>query len=1109
MTDNLGDRQGRLAAEFTRAGPEATRYRMTGLVIGAAVAAILVVTLLVWQSLLRYENRSMQEELRLRAERLGLLVGAGFQERVAALDRMARRWEFSGGTPKSAWEADATTFISDLPGFQAIEWVDADGRVRWVVPLAGNERTVGLRLNNDPVRRAAMEQARREHRIAISGIVELVQGGRGFLLYRPLFVGPRFDGFLVGVFRAGNLFSNLVAANVREGYALVIAKDGESLFRRALEADSADGIGRAKSVALPQLGAGWQLQLWLSAHSPVTERSLLPWVVLVSGLMAALLVGVALSFWRIAAQRARETARSNVALTYSETRLNLALEGSGLALWDWHIPTGEVYLSKQWAAIIGGDPVPSVTTIEALAQITHPDDRTPVRETIVKAFKGIDAVYRIDHRVRALNGSWKWIQSNGKVVERDVNGRALRMTGTNADVTARRLVDDALRRKQQALRALNEIAALTELETREQLRKALSVGAQYLDLEFGIVSHIDGNLYTIVSQVSPQETLHDDQTFPLGDTYCSLTLYASDVLAIAHMGRSTYAAHPCYRSFGLESYIGVVVHVAGERYGTVNFSSPRRRARDFDPADIDFVRLLARWVGSVLERDHSLQILYSTMEMQRGILDGANYSIISTDPDGTIRTFNRAAERMLGYQANELIGKFSPLFLHDQAEVAARAVALSSELNEHIEPGFEVFVARTRRGLVEEHEWSYIHKNGRRIPVLLSVSALRDARGSISGFLGIASDISARRQAEADLNRFKNVLDNTLDMIFMFDPETLRFVYLSRGAVESMGYTREELLTMTPYQIKPLIPEPEFRELIAPLLSGARPAVKYETVHRRKNGSEFPVEILLQLVREPGTRGLFIAIVRDITERKKVERMKSEFVSTVSHELRTPLTSIRGSLGLVASGVAGTLPEKARELIDIAYKNSGRLAQLINDILDVERIESGRMRFDIRPEALMPIVEQSVEAMRGYGQELGVEFVVTASLPRVMVDVDAHRLLQVLANLLSNAAKFSPRGGSVEVAVARHRDKVRVAVTDHGPGIPPEFRSRIFQRFSQADSSDTRAKSGSGLGLHISKGIVERFGGCIGFDTRIGSGSTFYFDLPERSSRILARRTAE
>jgi PAS domain S-box-containing protein len=1082
---------------------EVSREKAAGMTIRVAVAVILAATLVVWFALLRYDNNRLQQELRLRAERLSERVGAGFQERAAALDRMAHRWEYAGGTPKAAWQADATTLIDHLPGFLAIEWVDAGGRVRWVVPPAGNERIVGLKLNNDPIRRKALEQARLERRMTISGVVTLVQDGRGFLLYRPLFVGPRFDGFLVGVFRADALFSNLIGHNVRDGYTAVVLNGSEPLYRHTAGVQKVQQTGQTDTVPLSQLGADWRLNLRESVQSLASERSYLPWVVLASGFLAASLVGIALWFWKVAVQRAREATYSNAALRHSETRLNLALDGSGLALWDWDITTGEVYLSRHWGAIIGGPTEPTITSINALTEITHPDDRAAVREAIVAAFKSADAVYRIDHRVRSRNGDWRWIQSNGRVVARDTDGRALRMTGTNADITKRRAVDDALRRQQEALRALNEIAALTEIDTREQLRKALAVGSQYLELDYGIVSHIEGDLYTVLTQVSPPGTLHDGQTFYLGHTYCSLAFYSSDLLAISHAGGSSYASHPCYEALALESYIGMVVQVSGERYGTVNFSSPRRRARDFDQADMDFVRLLARWVTSVLERDRSLQMLYSTMEMQRGILDGANYSIISTSPDGVIRTFNRAAERMLGYQAGEVIGKVTPEVIHDPHEVAARAAVLSEELGEDIEPGFEVFVAKARRGLVEETEWNYLAKDGRRIPVLLSVTALRDAQGSISGFLGIASDISARKQAEQDLGRFKNVLDNTVDMIFMFEPESLRFVYLNRGAVDSMGYAREELLQMTPYDVKPLLPEPEFRRLIAPLISGERAALAFETLHRRKDDSEFPVEILLQLVRDPGTKGLFVSVVRDVTERKKMERMKSEFVSTVSHELRTPLTSIRGSLGLVASGVAGPLPHKARQLIDIAYKNSGRLAHLVNDILDVEKIESGKMHYDMKPEDLMSIVDQALETIRGYGQELGIEFVLTEVLDGARVNVDAHRLLQVLANLLSNAAKFSPRGQKVEVAVRRHGPMVRVSVTDHGAGVPPEFHDRIFERFSQADASDSRRLGGSGLGLHISKSIVDKFGGQIGFETTTGSGSTFFFDLPE----IAGKRT--
>ncbi len=629
-------------------------------------------------------------------------------------------------------------------------------------------------------------------------------------------------------------------------------------------------------------------------------------------------------------------------------------------------------------------------------------------------------------------------------------------------------------------------------------------------------------------------------------------------------------------------------------------------------------------VYDVTERKQAEEVLQETLRLQRAILESASYAIISTSLDGTILLFNPAAERMLGYKAEELIGKVTPAILHVPEEVAARAKVISAELGKNIEPGFEVFVVKTRQGSIDENEWTYVRKDGSYLPVLLTVTAQHDENNQITGFLGITSDISERKtfevalrnseeryrliaehssdmisrfttdgtltyvspasatllgyeasamlgkslfewihpddkelvehelmmvldnyvlntvtcrvrsiegqyiwmetslrglkentnggdrqivgvsrdvtervQTTANLNRFKNILDNTLDMLFMFEPDTLRFVYLNKGAVENMGYSSEELLQMAPYQIKPFMPEPKFRETIAPLLSGEKQSLSMETVHRRKDGSDFPVEIFLQLVRELDGQGLFIAIVRDITERKKVDRLKNEFVSTVSHELRTPLTSIRGALGLVAGGVTGELSVQAKSLIDIAYKNSERLVRLINDILDIEKIESGKMVLNIQKLDLMPIVEQAVEANCAYAEAFGVTFKITSVLDGVKVEVDQDRLLQVMTNLLSNAAKFSPANSQVEIAVRPGQYGVRVMVIDKGTGIPESFRSTIFQKFSQADSSDTRQKGGTGLGLSISKAIIEKMSGVIGFDTKAGMGSVFYFELPE------------
>ncbi len=228
---------------------------------------------------------------------------------------------------------------------------------------------------------------------------------------------------------------------------------------------------------------------------------------------------------------------------------------------------------------------------------------------------------------------------------------------------------------------------------------------------------------------------------------------------------------------------------------------------------------------------------------------------------------------------------------------------------------------------------------------------------------------------------------------------------------------------------------------------------------------------------------------------EEASRFKSEFTSTVSHELRTPLTSIRGSLGLIASGVMGELKPEIGRLIAIACNNTERLLFLINDILDISKIESGKMDFVMGPVDLKAVLLQSIEVNQAYGEQYEVKYHLNDVIDGTTVYADTDRLMQVLNNLLSNAAKFSPKGTEVDISVIQKDGVIRVEIKDYGNGIPVKFQSRIFEKFSQADGSDTRKIGGTGLGLSISKAIVEKMGGSIGFDTEEGIGATFYIDV--------------
>ena len=235
----------------------------------------------------------------------------------------------------------------------------------------------------------------------------------------------------------------------------------------------------------------------------------------------------------------------------------------------------------------------------------------------------------------------------------------------------------------------------------------------------------------------------------------------------------------------------------------------------------------------------------------------------------------------------------------------------------------------------------------------------------------------------------------------------------------------------------------------------------------------------------------------DITDLRRLENIKREFVSIVSHELRTPLTSIRGSLGLVTNNAAGEVSDRARELLRVADRNAQRLAALIDDLLDIEKLETGKLHLELIPQRVAPLIEQALSANEPYAHAHEVNFTLSGDDAGACAAVDSKRLLQVVTNLLSNAVKFSPTGATVEVVLCEAGDHgIRVEVRDHGPGISQAFQPHVFTKFTQSDSSDSRAKGGTGLGLALSKALVEQMGGTIGFETAIGTGTTFFLELP-------------
>ncbi len=395
---------------------------------------------------------------------------------------------------------------------------------------------------------------------------------------------------------------------------------------------------------------------------------------------------------------------------------------------------------------------------------------------------------------------------------------------------------------------------------------------------------------------------------------------------------------------------------------------------------------------------------------------------------------------------------------------------------------------------------------------------IKDETGAVRAVALTLWDTTDRRRAEAALHtseRFANaIFDHSPVAIQIYDPDgtSRRLNEAQRRllGLPSIDYGVGVYNALTDERTRKYGIADQFRRALAgEVVEQADQVVElgpgdgWPTKRRRIVFSQ----VLFPIHGKKGEVEAVVAMAWDNTTRAEAERAllrltqaQNDFISTVSHELRTPLTSIRGSLALLAADVPGSLPEPLRPLMDIALRNTERLLTLINDLLDIQRIESASLDLDVQDVELPPLVAEALEDNQAFGIQLGVSFRLAGSEPGLRVLGDPHRLLQLMANLLSNAAKFSPPGGVVEITVERRDTRARVSVHDHGPGIPDDFQPRIFTRFAQADSSTTRQKGGTGLGLSICKALIEHMGGTIGFSTIAapspGHGTTFHFELP-------------
>lgn len=775
-------------------------------------------------------------------------------------------------------------------------------------------------------------------------------------------------------------------------------------------------------------------------------------------------------------------------LAESEYRAQMLIEAANIGTWQCELKTGRCHFNENWAGMLGyqlselGN-----TSLATWQSLVHPEDLVMAETMLDRHIKGLEPVYECRVRMRHKSGHWIWVHTQGRRLNGEFDTRPDVIYGTHIDISHERETLEQLERRNQALTLLNQMAFKLEGTVHERITQALALGKEFLQLDQGIASEIIGNVYVVRWVSAPVEAgIAPGLKFEVAQTYCRLMLEQRGVLAIDHMGQSHYADADCYRAMGLEAYIATRLMVDGELCGTLNFSSVTPRVRPFDDTDRMFLSLMAHWLGDLLGRQRHQERLNKLANQLPGMIyqyrrwpDG--HSAFPYSSAG-IEHIYRVSPEVVREDAGII---FDRIYADDLPKVVRSITRSEQELSE--------WHAQYR---VLQHDGSTHWVENRARP-----ERLEDGSTIWHGYL---TNIEHEKQAELALaaseQRLRGLFELSFIGITLSDAGSGDILDANPAFLEATGYSKAELQQMPLTALTPAEHAAADQQARQQLQAQGR-STAFEKELQRRDGSRFPVRQQAMLLQDASGRSLCWTLTEDITELKKVAQLQKEFVSVVSHELRTPLTAITGSLGLLAQGAMGELTPQISKLITVAYNNSRRLNLLINDLLDMEKLVAGKMHFELQPVALVALVHDALESHKPLGQSRGVQLVFTTPAQEVTVLADRDRLFQALANLLSNAVKFSPDGGevSIDIIPAGH-ERVRLRVQDQGEGVPEAFKPRIFEKFAQADSSDTRKKGGTGLGLAITRELMQRMNGDVGFDSTEGEGACFWLEIPVTQS---------
>jgi PAS domain S-box-containing protein len=1149
-----------------------------------------VVVFFLWQKLTIKEELHINQLIQQKADAIHLQLNQELTTRIQGLQRITNRWQASGGTPQELWEADVTAYIDNFSGYQAIEWVDSNFIVRWVIPVEGNEAVQNQDLSQERRRQITLRLARDLKQVILTPNISLAQGGQGFLATVPIFVGDEFDGFIVGVFRFKTLFDSVL--RVPSGYKVAIYERGELIYRQpGLPTESS----YRKTVFVRAYGADWRVEVFPTPEFISKTKSFLPSLVVLGCFILIWLFVLVVHLAQVRDHQVKQQKKVNRQLKWEiYQRQQAELEMARLAA---IVESSEdAILSKNLEDIItswnaGAEKIFGYTAQEMIGKSGTSlisADYKPEEQNILKRIIQGERIEHYDTKRRRKDGTIIDVSLSVSPIK-DENGNIIGASKIAQNITERKKSEVALQESEARYRQLiNNLSAgfvihaadtsillcnskaseLLGLSMEQMIGKTAIDQAWYFIREDG--SRMPTEEYPIHRVLSTQTPLKNyllginkgspPLTWVLVNAYPEFEANGElkqVVISFIDITKRKQAEEEIQhtRNFlqALLDHLPLAVFVKDvhpEKFGVIQFWNktseelfgisaeqalgktdydflPLEQANFFNKKDreavekrtikdipeevIDSYSRGRRWLHTVKipvyneqhQPDYLLCFSEDITDRKKAeaerremaeVMENALSGISKLDDQGRYLFVNKNYANIAGYEPEEMIGMPWPKTVHPD-ELEKLIVAYQQMLKE---------------GRVEV-ETTGIRQDGSIFYKQLVMISSYNEQQQFVGHYCFMKDITDRKQAEINLEqellRTTTLFNTSIDGIVVMNYQG-NVVQSSASFARMIGYTLEETQTLnvadwdaqwTKEELKLMLN----REEIIPL---------FETRYRRKNGSEYDVEISCNRVELDGEVMNF-CICRDISDRKQTELAlrqameaaeaanlaKSIFLANMSHELRTPLNVILGFTQVMARDPS--LTSTQQEDLQTIQRSGDHLLSLINDVLDLSKIEAGHCTLEETCFDLIALLHslRNMLAERASSKGLDLCFEIAPEVPQFIV-ADAQKLRQILINLLSNAIKFTKKGNitlRVQTQEFQQPNTLIFEVEDTGVGIAPEELNTIFDAFVQAQAGK-RSVSGTGLGLTISRKLLELMGGEITVKSKIEQGSTFSFSLPVR-----------